>query len=547
MRMFISRAWLGLVIILPTIGLSQIWVARYNGPNNGWDGGKAIAVDSSGNVYVAGSSDGVGSLYDYALIKYSSSGVEQWVSRYNGLGNGSDEANAIAVDHLGNVYVTGHSEGSGTGADFATIKYNAAGEEQWVARYNGPGNMADGAGGIALDNAGDVYVTGYSVGSGTVSDYATVKYDAAGVEQWVARYNGPRNSYDRSIAIALDQAGNVYVTGTSHDSITDEDYVTIKYDSSGVEQWVARFNGTDSDWDGARAIVLDNMGNVYVTGSSKGVSTDNDYATVKYNPAGVEQWVARYNGPTNHQDNASAIAVDYLSNVYVTGRSVDSDLEDDYATIKYDSFGIEQWVARYDGPVNSYDDARAMDVDNAGNVYVTGYSTGSVTGHDYATVKYNSSGVEQWVERYNGPANACDDALATVVDNSGHVYVTGWSRGPGIGFDFATIKYSCTGVEERETAINPAQAQLTAHPNPFSKLTTISFGVCSRQKSVVSMEISDVTGRVVRQWDNKTIRLSDNLVWHGIDDAGQQLPSGVYVVRLTLDNYAETIKILFVK
>ncbi len=114
MRTSISRAWLGLVIILPTIGLSQIWVARYNGPNNGWDGGKAIAVDSSGNVYVAGASDGVGSLYDYALIKYSSSGVEQWVSRYNGLGNGSDEANAIAIDPAGNIYVTGHSEGSGT-------------------------------------------------------------------------------------------------------------------------------------------------------------------------------------------------------------------------------------------------------------------------------------------------------------------------------------------------------------------------------------------------------------------------------------------------
>lgn len=445
--------WLGLVAILPTIGFSQMWVARYNGPANGWDGGKAIAVDSSGYVYVAGSSDGIGSLYDYAIIKYSPSGVEQWVARYNGLGNGSDEANAIALDDSGYIYVTGHSEGLGTGADIATIKYNAAGVEQWVTRYNGPGNMADGSGSIALDNAGNVYVTGYSVGSGTVSDYVTIKYDAAGVEQWVARYNGPSNSYDRAIALALDQAGSVYVTGTSHDSTTDEDYVTIKYNTSGVEQWVARFNGADSDWDGARAIGLDNAGNVYVTGSSKGASSDNDYATVKYDPAGVEQWVARYNGPANHWDDPSAIAVDYLGNVYVTGRSVDADLEDDYATIKYDASGVEQWVARYDGPVSSYsyDDARALAIDNAGNVYVTGYSVGSGTGEDYATVKYNASGIEQWVERYNGPDNDCDDALATVVDNAGYVYVTGWSRGVGIGFDFATIKYSCTGIKESQT------------------------------------------------------------------------------------------------
>lgn len=398
MRKSIVCAWLAVVTILPPIVFSQVWVARYNGPANGWDGGNAIAVDSSGYVYAAGSSNGIGSLYDYAIIKYSPSGVEQW-----------------------------------------------------VARYNGPGYMADGAGSIVLDSAGNVHVTGYSVGSGTVSDYVTIKYDANGVEQWVVRYNSPSNSYDRAIALALDHANNVYVTGTSHDSTTDEDYVTIKYNAAGVEQWVARFNGADSDWDGARALVLDNTGNVYVTGSSKGLSSDNDYATVKYNPAGVEQWVVRYNGPANHWDDPSAIATDYLGNIIVTGRSVDADLEDDYATIKYDSSGVEVWVARYDGPVNSYDDARALAVDNACNVYVTGYSTGSGTGDDYATVKYDAHGVQQWVERYNGPANGLDDALATVVDNAGYVYVTGWSRGPGIGFDFATIKYSCTGIEESRT------------------------------------------------------------------------------------------------
>jgi hypothetical protein len=137
-----------------------------------------------------------------------------------------------------------------------------------------------------------------------------------------------------------------------------------------------------------------------VTGYSPGSGTSSDYATIKYNSAGVEQWVARYNGPGNSDDAAFAIMVDVAGNIYVTGRSYSSSTGYDYATIKYNSAGIEQWIARYDGPENSDDIARAIAVGPAGNVYVTGYSGGSGTSSDYATIKYNSAGAEQWIARY---------------------------------------------------------------------------------------------------------------------------------------------------
>src|SRR5438874_9524145 len=99
-----------------------------------------MAIDAAGNVYVTGNSLGIGTGYDYATVKYNSSGTQQWVTRYNGPANRDDYGNAIAVDSSGNVYVTGWSPGSGTDYDYATIKYNSTGQQQWVARYNGPGN-----------------------------------------------------------------------------------------------------------------------------------------------------------------------------------------------------------------------------------------------------------------------------------------------------------------------------------------------------------------------------------------------------------------------
>jgi Beta-propeller repeat. len=231
--------------------------------------------------------------------------------------------------------VTGYSAGSDSGNDYATIKYNSSGQEQWVARYNGPSNSDDYAKAIGIDGSGNVYVTGSSLGSGTGFDYATVKYNSSGQEQWVTRYNGPANEDDEPSAIAVDASGNVHVTGYSTGSGTGYDYTTIKYDASGTETWVARYNGAANLLDIANAIALDASGNVYVTGWSVGLGTGYDYATVKYDSSGQEQWVARYNGTGNDDDQAYAIAVDSSANVYVTGYAIDADGVSDYTTIKY--------------------------------------------------------------------------------------------------------------------------------------------------------------------------------------------------------------------
>ena len=123
-----------------------------------------MAVDAKNDVLVTGNSVGSGGDYDYATIKYSSAGGPLWTNRYGGPGNGDDRASAVAVDGSGDVMVTGYSANSGSGYDYATIKYSSAGLPLWTNLYNGPGNGEDRATAVAVDAKNEAVVTGYSVG-----------------------------------------------------------------------------------------------------------------------------------------------------------------------------------------------------------------------------------------------------------------------------------------------------------------------------------------------------------------------------------------------
>ncbi len=417
------------------------WVARYNGSGNNDEVAVSLAVDNEGNVFVTGYSDGGVTELDFATIKYNAAGTQLWAEHYNSPANDYDAAVGLGLDADGNAYVTGFSLGVGTDHDWTTIKYSSAGVQQWVASYNGSGNGHDETWALAIDEEGNVYVTGSSIEVGSGSDYTTIKYNADGFQQWIVHYNGSANSSDGARAIRLDEDGNIYVAGTSIGLGTNNDYATIKYDNSGAQLWVARYTGPGAGFDNPYSICLDGEKNVYVTGYSTGSGTDYDYATLKYDSTGIQQWISRYNGPGNGIDIAMSVRVSLTKDVYITGYSWSSTFAYDYATIKYDSLGGQQWVNRYSGS-NANDRAWALGLDNEGNIYVTGESWGGATNRDYATIKYDPSGLQHWVARYNGPGNQHDDANALVVDGIGNVYVTGNSTGNGTSYDFATIKYS---------------------------------------------------------------------------------------------------------
>lgn len=522
--------------------VSQQWVQRYNGPGNQTDQIFDMAVDDSGNVYVTGLSSLSGANYDFATIKYNSAGVQQWIQRYNGLGNGEDVGRSIAVDKSGNVFVTGSSMGSGTGLDFLTVKYSPAGTELWTHRYNGTANGNDIAYSCAVDDSGYVYVAGGGVDSLSGSNFTIAKYNSSGEQQWVKKYNGTGNSNDEAKAVFVDKQKNVYVTGNSAGTTSGDDYTTIKYSPSGVELWAIRYNGTGNGADIPTGITTANSGNVYITGRSIGSGSLEDYVTIKYNPSGVEQWVQRYNGTANNVDYGNALIIDTLENVYVTGSSKGSASLDDFATIKYNSSGVEQWVRRYEGI--SYDYGHAIDLDAYGNIFVTGESSpaGPSVNYNFFTIKYSNSGVQQWTISYNGTGNSNDLGIAIAVNRNGDaVYVSGISRGSNFYDDYGTIKYSSvTGLSHINNVSDKFSLEQN-YPNPFNPATQIKFQISKTE--FVSLKVYDILGKEVADLVNQNLEAG----WYSVNWNAENQQSGIYFYKLVSENYSETKKMILQK
>jgi hypothetical protein len=424
--------------------LTRQWVARFNsGLKKGNSGAVAMTNDDSDNVYVAGWVTRSGTAIDIATVKYNTDGAQLWAKFYTSAGPHTDKPTAIAIDSAYNVYVAGSTTGA-NGLDYLLIKYKKDGSDTaWVRTYNGPGNGDDNATALAVNDSGNVYVTGWSLGAGTGLDYATIKYDAAGSQKWVQRYSGAGAKTDSALAIALRGFTDLYVTGASFD--TTYDYTTIKYNAAtGDTVWTAVYKGPGADI--ARAVLFNGASNVYVTGSSQGVGTGNDIVTLHYSGAtGAGIDTAVYNGPANGDDDAYDMAFNKTtspSRLYITGKSLNLGSFNDFVTLKY-SLGLSlDWVSTFNGSAN--DDDAAVKIAGATNPWVVGPTASAGVGLDYGIVEYNgNSGNQLQSALYNnGSANLDEIPADVAIPNIGAgVFVTGTGRNIDKSSDIVTIKY----------------------------------------------------------------------------------------------------------
>ncbi|RKZ26800.1 hypothetical protein DRQ20_02085 [bacterium] len=332
----------------------------------------------------------------------------------------NDHAYGIAIDNQGNIYVTGFSY-NGSNYNYLTAKYDSAGNIIWIETLdNGSGDCAYG---IAVDTEGYIYVTGGSY-IGTDHDFLTIKYDFSGNIVWADTLDN--GSSELAHDVVIDNNGNLYVTGYAEIGSIPR-YFTAKYNSLGNLVWADTVsNGmVDEAW----GIDMDAHGNVYVTGRSHN-GIDNDYLTVKYDPSGNVLWIDIFDNGT--EASAYDIAVDAWGNVYVAGRTSNGS-NYDYLIVKYDPLGNVIWTKTWDNGGDDY--AYGIAIDNQGNIFVTG---GSYIGtHScYLTVKYDSLGNILWMDTLEHGRIARDIA----VDNKNNLYVTGYFYN-GSNSDFLTVKY----------------------------------------------------------------------------------------------------------
>jgi uncharacterized delta-60 repeat protein len=420
------------------------WASRYTSAGSNVDRAIDLDRDTSGNVIVTGTSWN-GSDFDIVTVKYDPAGNQLWSTAFNGSGSGFDEARSIDVDDAGNIYVTGYTLSTGNNYNIITLKYNAAGAQQWASTYNGSASGFDEGYEVTSDASGNVYVCG-SAETSNAANYVTIKYNSAGTQQWATLYNGSGANPDQAYAIAIDASGFVYVTGYSWGGTTpDFDIVTIKYNNSGVQQWLHRYNGPGTNFDSGQDVEVDGNGDVFVCGYARAAVGITNYESVllKISNSGTFQWAQTYNGPGNDYDRANALMIQSNGNVVTTGRSVGTtSTAEDLVLLNYNgTSGTLIWERRYDGGFVQWDEGKDLSTDQFGNIYVTGYSYNSGSNNNYITFKYDSLGNMEWLVKYNGPANNSDQAYSMFTDTLGNIYLTGMSKGSGTLEDYNTIKY----------------------------------------------------------------------------------------------------------
>jgi hypothetical protein len=425
--------------------IQQAWVARYNnGITNGTNQAVKMALDPVGNIYVTAFSQNANSNLGYVTIKYAPNGNQLWATRYDSTNYPAATPAALALDGSNNVFVTGSA---------LTIKYDPSGNALWTAPYAGSA--------LAVDSNANVYVAGFS------QNFGTVKLSPQGSNVWLTTYT---ESYGPTVsqAVLVDSANNVYVSGLDsyysfvENGVTNA-YVTlttIKYEPNGNQIWkaseapvpeVSNVQVTGSAFDNANNLYM--VANYY---------TSYGYFALKYASNGNLNWTWSF-GETGA---ASGLSFAPASNIVLTGRTPRNYPNYAYCTATLDANGSTVWISYYPQAVFRYPQspvyvstANAIATDSANNAYVTGYSPGTNSGNDIVTIKYGPNGNQVWLQRYHGPGNGNDAGNAIAVDNKGNVYVTGYETTAAGGTEMVTIKYAPVTLQRRSDGTVLLQAQ----------------------------------------------------------------------------------------
>jgi hypothetical protein len=510
------------------------WVQGYNSAGNRNDEGRCVKKDAQGNVYVCGTSVLTSDFSNIItfLNKYSSTGILLWQRTVVDNVSNSAWAFKMFIDGAGNICLTG-SENS----DLMLVKYNSQGTLLWKRNYDKLLGLD-----LFVTSDGNVYITG-SKTDANVNYCVTLKYSYEGTLLWVDSRTQGDISYGQNIR--ADGNGNVFVLGEFDNFDHSYPYI-LRYNST-TGQLLTMVKVTDTYMvrcDGGLKMELDNNGNIYITAS--GVFSNgggSDILTAKYNTSGQVLWKKRFDGASSNIDEPRDLYVDPASGlVYVCGRSWTSNLAGfDFITIKYLTTGVEQWHKIYNGSGSDTDYAQSISVDQTGSVYVTGRTQSGPAEFDITTIKYNLLGLTLWSTVYS--ASNRDLPVDMEIDDAGSLYITGSTkRFLNNDNDMILVKYASTiGIQPLSNSIPEKYNLSQNYPNPFNPSTNINFSITKAGN--VKLIVFDVIGKVVSELVNGALPAGS----YKADFDSSHLSSGVYFYKLVAGDYSEVKRMVLIK
>lgn len=372
------------------------WVKRIGYLGYGGEWPSAMAVSAAGEIFVTGSS--LSSYYpllnvDLMTVKLRANGDTAWARRLDLSIDGDDRAYAIALDSSRNVYVAGTTADANDTVTWVIIKYRDDGQEVWIRQYRQAGTGANRIRSVHTTPNGELFVAGTIRMGIAGDDIAVLKYDSSGTLVWTTEYDSPFQRSDTTVATAVDGSGNLYLAGWCQINAdqTNTDLLLLKIAPDGGIAWVQTYDGPNHGEERAADLALDSNGNVIVVGATyAGAVRSFDYVTLKYSPTGQFLWSATYNGPRSLYDEPTGLAVDARGGIYVTGINQTAGNCASFGTVKYYRSGAEAWTMHFGGSNGGcHFDPRIL-VDNSGGVYVAGTAEndGLVRLSDIVAVKY---------------------------------------------------------------------------------------------------------------------------------------------------------------
>ncbi len=521
------------------------WVSRYNGPGNSFDIVSKLLLGKNDNVFVYGSGNGKGSLYDFTIINYDSKGKPKWTEIYNGPGNSSDNIISACIDIQNNSYVTGFSTDTSFVSNITTAKIDSSGNMIWLKEYKNPVFSSGYGIDIALDNDGNICVCGAGMffNSGNYTSLI-LKYSADGNLLGSFIFDTTGTTANIPVKIKITSSNKIIVSGTSENISGSRDmYVSMLNDLNGIFRTIV-INGSSGQDDELSDMVLDNENNIYICGSMRNISSSVDYYYAKLDTACKVMWSGVFNGIGNDIDVPFKLFNDSERNTYITGYSRNSNFtgSEDMLTLKISDSGNLLWSRVYNGPENGIDQGISVVSDDAGNVYVGGGSDRKINDLIYMLLKYDADGNLLWSKNYFYSALSEDFIYDIKLDAANNIYVTGISIGMGSSFDFATIKYSqTTGIIPASNYISENFSLYQNYPNPFNPSTNLEFGISNLE--FVSLKIYDLLGNEIKTLVNEVLPAGN----YKIKFDGSGLSSGIYFYTLTAGELMDKKKMILLK